>query len=73
MTSVRFSKALLRSSTNAGGNACANVESVLSVAEAFFGKDCGFVWIVNREGEILLPADQAGLRPSSGPASPPDA
>ena len=46
------------------------VESTLRTADAILGKGADSVWIVDREGNLILPADQVRLRLSPRPSAP---
>jgi hypothetical protein len=50
---------------SASGFAYPTVESALRTADAILGNRAESVWIVDREGNLILPADQA-----RAPASP---
>ena len=57
---------------NASGSAFAypTVESTLRTADAILGSRAESVWIVDREGNLILPADQVRLRASSSRSAP---
>ena len=46
------------------------VESALRTAHAILGNRAESVWIVDREGNSILPADQVRLRASSSRSAP---
>jgi hypothetical protein len=46
------------------------VESALRTADAILGNRAESVWIVDREGNLILPADQVRLRASSSRSAP---
>ena len=41
------------------------VEAALCAADVILGKDAELIWIEDREGNLILPADQVRLRASS--------
>jgi hypothetical protein len=53
-------------------NACGSafgyptVEAALCAADAILAKDGELIWIEDRRGNLILPADQVRLRASSG-------
>ena len=57
-------------------NACGSefgyptVEAALRAADVILAKNAGLVWIENREGNLILPADQVRLRASSFRCAP---
>jgi hypothetical protein len=46
------------------------VEAALGAAVVILGKNAELVWIENREGNLILPADQVRLRVSSLRSAP---
>ena len=57
-------------SARASGFGDPTVESAPGAGEAILGNREEAAWIVDREGNLFLPADQARLRPSPSPATP---
>ena len=57
-------------------NACGSefgyptVEAALRAADVILGKNAESIWIENREGNLILPADQVRLRVSSLRSAP---
>ena len=57
-------------------NACGSelgyptVEAALRAAEVILGKNAELIWIEDREGNLILPADQVRLRVSSLRSAP---
>jgi len=46
------------------------VEAALRAADAILAKDAELIWIEDREGNLILPADQVRLRASSSRSAP---
>ena len=46
------------------------VEAALRAAGVILGKDAELIWIEDREGNLILPADQVRLRASSSRCAP---
>jgi hypothetical protein len=46
------------------------VEAALRAADAILKKDAELIWIEDREGNLILPADQVRLRASSSRSAP---
>ena len=46
------------------------VEAALRAADAILAKDAESIWIEDREGNLILPADQVRLRASSSRSAP---
>jgi len=64
-----FLTSATRPSASVSGFAYPTVESALRTADAILGNRAEAAWIVDREGNLILPADQARLRPSPSPAT----
>jgi hypothetical protein len=45
------------------------VEAALRAADAILAKDAELIWIEDRKGNLILPADQVRLRASSAPGA----
>ena len=63
----------LTSATRRKGSAsefgCPTVESALRTADVILEDRAESVWIVDREGNLVLPADQVRLRSSPSPST----
>ena len=46
------------------------VDAALRAADVILGKDAELIWIEDREGNLILPADQVRLRASSSRCAP---
>ena len=70
MPEVYFLTPATRRKTSASELAYPTVESTLRIADAILGNRAESVWIVYREGNLILPADQVRLRASSSRSVP---
>ena len=64
MPETYFLTAAKTRNASASGFGCPTVASALRTADAILGNRAEPVWIVDREGNLILPADQAKLRSS---------
>jgi hypothetical protein len=46
------------------------VDAALRAADVILGRDAELIWIEDREGNLILPADQVRLRASSSRSAP---
>jgi hypothetical protein len=53
-----------------GDFGCLTVESALRAADAVLGNRAESVWIVDRAGNLILPADQSGFQASPSHSAP---
>jgi hypothetical protein len=64
MPEAYFLTAATRRKGSASEFGCPTVESALRTADAILGNRAESVWIVDRAGNLILPADQVRLRSS---------
>ena len=67
---THFSASATRDGSTGGDFGCLTVESALGAADAVLGNRAEAVWIVDRAGNLILPADQSGLRASQSHCAP---
>ena len=72
MTDNRLTTSFTQLVTSASDCSQPTVEAALRSADAILGKRAGAVWIMDREGNLILPADQVRHRLSARLSSPPD-
>ena len=62
MTGNYLVTSVTRLTTSASERSYPNIEAALRGADAILGKGADSVWIEDREGNLILPADQVRLR-----------
>ncbi len=71
MTRYFFVTAALIPGTTASSPPCDSVDEALRGAHFMLGNGSESVWIVDNDGNLILPADQVRLRLSSPSSQPP--